>query len=110
MVLDVLHLVGSAVDPFYADLSRRYARDCLAANADPGRYRHHIAYVGPGGRWRFPAAASQGGRGPAERRDDEDEADHQGQQVEHDREPQPRPRQRDAVDPGDPEAEHRDRQ
>jgi D-alanine-D-alanine ligase len=55
VVLDVLHLVGSAVDPFYADLSRRYARDCLEATADPARYRHHIAHVSPDGTWRFPA-------------------------------------------------------
>jgi D-alanine-D-alanine ligase len=54
VVLDVLHLVGSAVDQFYADLSLRYARDCLSATADPARYRHHVAYVEPGGRWRFP--------------------------------------------------------
>jgi D-alanine-D-alanine ligase len=54
VALDVLHLVGSAVDPFYADLSLRYARDCLAATADPARYRHHLAYVSPGGRWCFP--------------------------------------------------------
>jgi D-alanine-D-alanine ligase len=52
--IDVLHLVGSAVDPFYADLSLRYARDCLRETTDPARYRHHIAYVEPGGRWRFP--------------------------------------------------------
>jgi D-alanine-D-alanine ligase len=55
VVLDVLHLVGSAVDPFYAELSLRYARDCLAATADPDRYRHHVARVAPGGRWSFPA-------------------------------------------------------
>jgi D-alanine-D-alanine ligase len=56
--LDVLHLVGSAVDQFYADLSRRYARDCLKATADLPGYRHHIAYVEPGGRWRFPTDLS----------------------------------------------------
>jgi D-alanine-D-alanine ligase len=54
VTLEVMHLVGSAVDPFYADLSLRYARDCLEATADPARYRHHVAYVEPGGRWRFP--------------------------------------------------------
>lgn len=56
MALDVLHLAGSAVDQFYADLSLRYARDCLDAGL-PG-YRHHVAYVEPGGRWRFPTDLS----------------------------------------------------
>lgn len=49
----ILHLVGSPVDEFFGDLSRLYARDCLAAvgaGHDPV-----IAHVGPGGRWRFPA-------------------------------------------------------
>jgi D-alanine-D-alanine ligase len=58
VTIDVLHLVGSAVDDFYADLSRRYARDCLQSVADPDRYRHHIAHVSPGGSWRFPADLS----------------------------------------------------
>lgn len=61
MVLRVLHLVGSAVDEFFCDLSRLYAADCLQATADPERYEFHIAYVTPDGRWRFPA-----GLGPAE--------------------------------------------
>jgi D-alanine-D-alanine ligase len=56
MAIAVLHLVGSPVDDFHADLSRLYARDCLAALDDPQRYRHQIAYVSPGGAWRFPAA------------------------------------------------------
>ena len=47
----ILHLVGSAVSDFYADLSRLYAQDCLALDG----YEHHIAYVTPDGRWRFPA-------------------------------------------------------
>jgi D-alanine-D-alanine ligase len=51
----VLHLVGSAVSEFFCDLSRLYARDCLAATEDPDRYESVIAYVTPGGRWRFPA-------------------------------------------------------
>lgn len=50
----VLHLVGSATNEFYADLSRLYAADCLQATADPDRYEFHIAYVSPDGRWRFP--------------------------------------------------------
>lgn len=54
MTLRVLHLVGSAVDEFYCDLSRLYAADCLAATADPARYEFHVAYVTPDQRWRFP--------------------------------------------------------
>lgn len=54
-MLRVLHLVGSAVSDFYADLSRLYAVDCLAATADPQRYEPVVAYVTPDRRWRFPA-------------------------------------------------------
>ncbi len=54
MALRVLHLVGSAVSDFYADLSRLYAADCLAATADPQRYDPVVAYVTPDRRWRFP--------------------------------------------------------
>lgn len=50
----VLHLTGSPVSDFYADLSRLYAADCLAATASD-RYEPTIAYVSPDGRWRFPA-------------------------------------------------------
>jgi D-alanine-D-alanine ligase len=50
----VLHLVGSAVSEFLCDLSRLYARDCLAATDDSDRYEPVIAYVTPGGRWQFP--------------------------------------------------------
>lgn len=53
-MISVLHLVGSPVDEFHADLSRLYARDCLAALDAPHRYRHQIAYVAPGGKWCFP--------------------------------------------------------
>ena len=53
-MLRVLHLVGSATDDFYAELSRLYARDCLAATADPARYAFAVAWVTPDGRWRFP--------------------------------------------------------
>ncbi len=56
MATRVLHLVGSAVDDLYADLSRLYARDCLEATRDPARYEVHLAYVTPDRRWRFPAA------------------------------------------------------
>ncbi|WP_375493616.1 D-alanine--D-alanine ligase [uncultured Jatrophihabitans sp.] len=51
----MLHLVGSAVDEHYADLSRLYARGCLDANADPHRYEFHVAHVRPDGCWQFPA-------------------------------------------------------
>ena len=51
----VLHLVGSAVDDFYAELSRLYAGACLAALAEDDRYEMHLAYVSPDGSWRFPA-------------------------------------------------------
>ncbi len=50
----VLHLAGSAVDDFYADLSRLYAAGCLKATADPALYDFHVAYVTPDHRWRFP--------------------------------------------------------
>ncbi len=59
MPLRVLHLVGSAVSEFMCDLSRLYARDCLAATADPSRYEFHVAYVTPDGRWRFPVDLSR---------------------------------------------------
>ncbi|MDT5221120.1 MAG: D-alanine-D-alanine ligase, partial [Mycobacterium sp.] len=51
--LSVLHLVGSAVDDFHADLSRLYARACLDALADTHRYDVQVAYVSPDGLWRF---------------------------------------------------------
>ncbi len=57
-MIRILHLAGSAVSDFYADLSRLYARDCLAATADANLYDVHIAYVAPDGRWRFPADLS----------------------------------------------------
>jgi D-alanine-D-alanine ligase len=52
--LRVLHLAGSAVSDFHADLSLTYARGCLAAAGDG--YEHHPAFVSPDGRWRFPAS------------------------------------------------------
>ncbi len=54
--LRVLHLVGSAFDEFHCDLSLLYARDCLAATADPQRYDIYIAYITPDLQWRFPAS------------------------------------------------------
>ncbi len=51
----VLHLVGSPTDDFFADLSRLYAGGCLEALADVPGYDHVVVWVGPDGRWRFPA-------------------------------------------------------
>jgi D-alanine-D-alanine ligase len=51
----VLHLVGSPVDDFHAELSSLYARGCLDALAGDARYEIHLAYVSPDGAWRFPA-------------------------------------------------------
>jgi D-alanine-D-alanine ligase len=53
--LRLLHLVGSAVDDFRADLSRLYAEACLNSLRRPANYVMHIAYVSPDGSWRFPA-------------------------------------------------------
>lgn len=58
MTLTVLHLVGSPVSQFYADLSVLYASDCLAATADPEHHQTRIAYVSPDQQWRFPADLS----------------------------------------------------
>lgn len=52
----VLHLIGSAVDDFHAELSRLYAYDCVTALAGQG-HRTLIASVSPDGTWRFPATA-----------------------------------------------------
>ncbi len=53
-MMRVLHLVGSAFNDFYCDLSRFYAQDCLDATADATQYEFHIAYVTPDRLWRFP--------------------------------------------------------
>lgn len=53
-VRTVLHLVGSPVDEFFAELSRLYARGSIEALADPQRYRMLVAHVAPGGCWSFP--------------------------------------------------------
>ena len=55
----LLHLVGSKVSEFLADLSCLYARDCLASTADPARYDSYLAYVSPDGWWRCPASLSR---------------------------------------------------
>jgi len=57
--LCILHLVGSACDQFYCDLSRLYAKDSLAATTNPSLYDFRIAYITPDGQWRFPASLSQ---------------------------------------------------
>ncbi len=49
----MLHLVGSAVDRFHADLSRVYAADALTTLADPQRFRMIVASVDPDLTWRF---------------------------------------------------------
>jgi D-alanine-D-alanine ligase len=58
-VLRILHLVGSAHNDFYCDLSRLYAQDCLAATAERSRYEFLIAYITPDRQWRFPASLSK---------------------------------------------------
>jgi D-alanine-D-alanine ligase len=55
-VLRILHLVGSAYNDFYCDLSRLYAQDCLTATAERSRYDFQIAYITPDRQWRFPAS------------------------------------------------------
>jgi D-alanine-D-alanine ligase len=57
--LRVLHLVGSAVSDFYAELSCLYAQDCLKNTANPDRYEFQIAYISPDKTWRFPTSLSQ---------------------------------------------------
>ncbi len=52
--LRVLHLVGSAENEFYCDLSRLYAQDCLVNTANPDQYEFYIAYISPDRQWRFP--------------------------------------------------------
>ena len=50
----LLHLVGSSVDEFHADLSRLYARGCLDALAELAEHESLIAHLDPDGRWSFP--------------------------------------------------------
>ena len=57
--LRVLHLVGSATDGFYCDLSRMYAQTCIQATANPSRYDVLIAYITPDRCWRFPKSLSK---------------------------------------------------
>ena len=55
-ILSILHLVGSADNNFYCDLSRLYAKECLAATTNPTRYKFYIAYITPDRLWRFPTS------------------------------------------------------
>lgn len=58
MTRTVLHLVGSPVDEFHAELSRLYGGACLAVLAEDERYETLVAYVAPDGSWCFPADLS----------------------------------------------------
>ncbi|NEP00391.1 MAG: D-alanine--D-alanine ligase [Symploca sp. SIO2E9] len=58
-MLRILHVVGSAESDFYCNLSRLYAKDCLAATANPSLYEFHIAYITPDCQWRFPSSLSR---------------------------------------------------
>ncbi|WP_341529942.1 D-alanine--D-alanine ligase [Nostoc sp. UHCC 0302] len=57
-LLRILHLVGSAQDNFYCNLSRLYAQDCLTSTAERDRYDFVIAYITPDSLWRFPSSLS----------------------------------------------------
>jgi D-alanine-D-alanine ligase len=57
-VLRILHLVGSAYNDFYCNLSRDYAESCLLATANPSLYDFLIAYITPDSQWRFPSSLS----------------------------------------------------
>lgn len=53
--LRILHLVGSAYNDFYCDLSREYAQCCLYDTAFfSSSYDFRLAYITPDGQWRFP--------------------------------------------------------
>ena len=51
----ILHLVGSPVDDFHAELSRLYAGACIEALSARTSHTMHVAYVSPDGTWRLPA-------------------------------------------------------
>ena len=55
----ILHLVGSAENNFYANLSLLYARECLEATMSNSFYEFHIAYITPDSQWHFPPSLSQ---------------------------------------------------
>lgn len=55
-LLRILHLVGSAYNDFYCDLSCEYARCCLVDTAYfSSSYDFRIAFITPDGQWRFPS-------------------------------------------------------
>lgn len=54
----MLVLAGSAVDSFFADLSRLYTRGFLDVLATADGYEVHVAFVSPDGCWRFPVDIS----------------------------------------------------
>jgi D-alanine-D-alanine ligase len=56
--LRILHLVGSAYNDFYCNLSRLYAQDCLTGIANQSLYDFEIAYITPDLLWRFPPSLS----------------------------------------------------
>ena len=58
-IFHILHLVGSAENEFYCDLSRLYGKECDEAPANPSHYRFSIAYVTPDRLWRFPTSLSR---------------------------------------------------
>lgn len=62
--LRLLHLVGSPSDDFHDELSRLYAGACMDALAGSGHV-NQIAWVSPGGVWRFPDALSAEALGQA---------------------------------------------
>ena len=55
-LLRILHLVGSAYNDFYCNLSREYAHCCLVDTASfSSLYDFRIAFITPDGQWRFPS-------------------------------------------------------
>ena len=56
--ISILHLVGSPVDEFHAELSRLYAGAAVTALADD-RYDVRLAHVSPDGSWRFPTGLDE---------------------------------------------------
>jgi D-alanine-D-alanine ligase len=58
-LLRVLHLVGSAADDLYCEISCLYARGCIQATANPAHYDFLIAYITPDRCWRFPNSLAQ---------------------------------------------------
>ncbi|WP_420452997.1 D-alanine--D-alanine ligase family protein [Ilumatobacter sp.] len=53
MTTQVLHLVGSPTDEFFAELSGLYAAGCLDVIADDDRWTSTVALVSPDASWRF---------------------------------------------------------